>query len=172
MGKSASISAVSAPSARLARIVRTVTRVPLMTGSPPHTPGSRIIRSVYSILFPMPPTVFSVAGDVAVIWSAAARRRFGTSRSDGRLLLAVSSNSWHARLRLQLTAKPSLPTPLFELRRTGRDKPKRRRAAALQITATACWIRPPVIWAHADGRGRDLTCQALSALAATGTIYW
>ena len=55
VGKSARISAVSAPSARLARIVRTVTRVPLMTGWPPHTPGSRIIRSVYSILSPICP---------------------------------------------------------------------------------------------------------------------
>jgi hypothetical protein len=53
VGKSTTISPVSAPSARLTRIVRTVTRVPLIIGWPPHTPGSRIIRSVYSMSSPV-----------------------------------------------------------------------------------------------------------------------
>jgi hypothetical protein len=43
VGKSLSISSTRAPSARLARIVRIVTRVPLITGSPPQIFESRIM---------------------------------------------------------------------------------------------------------------------------------
>jgi hypothetical protein len=43
VGKSSRISSTLAPSARLAKTVRTVTRVPLITGSPPQTFGSRSI---------------------------------------------------------------------------------------------------------------------------------